>query len=69
MAKIWALCVVSRNKQYETHQLDSEGQLVKIHQIYLITDWKRRLDKKHLVSQPREYGSIKSIALIFLDRM
>ncbi len=33
MAKRYRRYVVGKNKQYETHQLDSEGQLVKVSNI------------------------------------
>ncbi len=47
--------------------MDSEGQLVKIYQIYLITIGKR-VKTETFEYLAREYGSIKSIALIFHDR-
>ncbi len=69
MAKGYRRYVVIRNKQYETHQLDSRrGQLVKVSDIS-DNDWKRRkLRQKHLVSGKRIW-SIKSIALIFMIEM
>ena len=42
MAKRYRRYVVSRNKQYETHQLDSEGQLVKVSDIS-DNDWKEKV--------------------------
>lgn len=67
MAKRYRRYVVSRNKQYETHQLDSEGQLVKVSDIS-DNDWKEKVKSETFEYLAREYGSIKSIALIFHDR-
>ncbi len=55
------LCSWGRNKQYETHQLDSEeGQLVKKYQTASDNDWKK-VKTETFEYLAREYRSIKSI--------
>ncbi len=48
--------------------MDSEGQLVKVSDIS-DNDWKRKLRQETFEYLAREYGSIKSIALIFMIEM
>lgn len=67
MAKRVRRFSISRNKQYETHQLDGQGQLQRVSEI-TDNDWKEKVKEETFEYLAREYGSLKSIALIFHDR-
>ena len=67
MAKRVRRFSISRNKQYETHQLDGQGQLQRVSDIS-DNDWKEKVKSETFEYLAREYGSLKSIALIFHDR-
>ena len=67
MAKRVRRFSISRNKQYETHQLDGQGQLKQVSEIS-DTDWKEKVKSETFEYLATEYGSLKSIALIFHDR-
>lgn len=67
MAKRVRRFSISRNKQYETHQLDGQGQSIKVSEIS-DTDWKEKVKSETFEYLATEYGSLKSIALIFHDR-
>lgn len=67
MAKRVRRFSISRNKQYETHQLDGQGQLQRVSDI-TDNDWKEKVKEETFEYLAREYGSLKSIALIFHDR-
>ena len=67
MAKRVRRFSISRNKQYETHQLDGQGQLKQVSEIS-DTDWKEKVKSETFEYLAIEYGSLKSIALIFHDR-
>ena len=58
---------ISRNKQYETHQTDGQGQLVKVSDI-TDNDWKEKVKSETFDYIKSEWNSLKSIALIFHDR-
>ena len=62
MAKRVRRFSISRNKQYETHQLDGQGQLKQVSEIS-DTDWKEKVKSETFEYLATEYGSLKSIAL------
>jgi hypothetical protein len=58
---------ISRNKQYETHQMDGQGQSIKVSDI-TDSDWKEKVKSETFDYIRSEWNSLKSIALIFHDR-
>jgi hypothetical protein len=58
---------ISRNKQYETHQMDGQGQSIKVSEI-TDSDWKEKVKTETFDYLKSEWNSLKSIALIFHDR-
>ncbi len=57
MAKRVRRFSISRNKQYETHQLDGQGQLQSVCASDM--DWKKKLNLEAFEYLATEYGSLK----------
>lgn len=67
MAKRVRRFAITRNKQYETHVLNKSGEQEKVSDI-TDSEWKELVKRQTFEYLANEYGSLKSIAMIFHDR-